>query len=217
MEAQEEMHDYLTPQERMTEDGAQLQRKLDQDSTITLTLERCEPSPYNIFLCDASECLLSQGGVSRRSPMLRHRIKVSSGGYYHVCCLESMLNLPRPAPSRFMLDTKPYRWNHNAPWTWGLMFHKWFDHSGQVELEKIATYFQELDSYFEERDDWSTRYLNWQAVHRGCKTDCGVVGCRSEPSGPLEPDLRDCTTKGGQVCPLSDLLDHPDSWRWILL
>ncbi len=71
-----------------------------------------------------------QDGKKPQAAMLRHRIKVSSGDYYRVSCLESMLDLPRLAPSRFILDTKPYRWNHNTSWRWGLMFHEWFNHSG---------------------------------------------------------------------------------------
>ena len=84
----------------------------------------------------------------------------------------------------------------------------------------IATYFTELDMYFEERDDWATQYLNWQAVHRACKADCGVIGCGLEPQAPIEPNLKDYITEGsscnGQVCPLSDVLNHTDGWRWIM-
>ncbi|EXK77321.1 hypothetical protein FOQG_17971 [Fusarium oxysporum f. sp. raphani 54005] len=217
MEAEEERRDHLAPQEKMAEDGAQLQRQLDQDPTMTLLLQRCQQTRYSLLPCDASECLIEQGR-NRQTATFRHRIlvDVAFGDSYHVPCLEAMLDLPRLAPSRFMLDTKPYRWNHNAPWRWGFMFQKWFEYSGRVDLTKIATYFEEMDAYLKERDDWSTRYIEWQFAHGECKTDCGASGCSPEPPSPPERPVRDYTTEDGndgKVCPLSDVLNHTDSWR----
>ncbi|OBT63349.1 hypothetical protein VE03_07192 [Pseudogymnoascus sp. 23342-1-I1] len=51
-----------------------------------------------------------------------------------------MIDLPSLAPSRFKLDTDGYRWNNGWPWTWGLMLRKWFQHSGCVDLARIAEY-----------------------------------------------------------------------------
>ncbi|KAL6410110.1 hypothetical protein AUP68_06521 [Ilyonectria robusta] len=124
MEAEEERCDRLAPQEKIAEDGAQLQRQLSQDPTMTLLLQRCQQTRYNLLLCDASECLeVIEQGRNRQTATFRHRIlvDVAFGDSYHVSCLKTMLDLPRLARSRFMLDTKPYRWNHNAPWRWALL------------------------------------------------------------------------------------------------
>ncbi|ELR06986.1 hypothetical protein GMDG_08220 [Pseudogymnoascus destructans 20631-21] len=52
--------------------------------------------------------------------------------YFHISCLEKMIDLPSLAPSRFKLYTDGYRWNSGWPWTWGLMLRKWFQHSGFI-------------------------------------------------------------------------------------
>jgi hypothetical protein len=220
MESEEEEHDRLTPEEKIAEEGGQLRRLLDQDPTMTFLLQRCEQTPYNSLPCRAWECLVARGRRNRQAGTLRHRILVDGAldGFYHVPCLEAMLNLPRLAPSRFMLDTKPYRWNHNSPWKWGFMFQQWFEYSGRVDLAKMTAYFQEMDAYLKERDDWSTRNIDWQIVHGECKTDCGASGCNSAPSPPERP-VGDYTTEessDGKVCPLSDVLNHSDSWQPML-
>ncbi|KAJ4180978.1 hypothetical protein NW767_014246 [Fusarium falciforme] len=221
-EAEEARRGRLTPQEKIVEDRTQFQRQLDQDPAVTLLLQRCQQTPYSRLPCNASECLVDQGGRNYQATTFRHRILVDTayGDSYHVPCLEAMIDLPRLAPSRFMLDTRPCRWNHNAPWKWGFMFQQWFEHSGRVDLAKIATYFKEADAYLKERDDWSTRYIEWQWTHRECKTNCGASECGPEPSSPPErPNIGDYTTEGGsdgKVCPLSDVLKHTDSWRQVL-
>ncbi|OBT38972.1 hypothetical protein VE00_10820, partial [Pseudogymnoascus sp. WSF 3629] len=44
--------------------------------------------------------------------------------YFHISCLEKMIDLPSLAPSRFKLDTDGYWWNSSWPWTWDLMLRK---------------------------------------------------------------------------------------------
>jgi len=60
--------------------------------------------------------------------------------YFHVICLESALELISLVPERLKLDASPYSWNHNWPWTWSLMLRKWFEHRGQINLDKIVQY-----------------------------------------------------------------------------
>jgi hypothetical protein len=95
------------------------------------------------------------------------------------------------------------------------MFHKWFEYSGRVDLTKMATYFEEMDAYLKERDDWSTRSIEWQIVHGECETDCGASGCSLEPSLPERPiaDYKTEDSSDGKVCLLSDVLNHSDSWK----
>ncbi|KAH6988679.1 hypothetical protein EDB80DRAFT_730648 [Ilyonectria destructans] len=58
--------------------------------------------------------------------------------YYHVSCLEDMLDLASLAPAQFNLDNDGYRWNGNSPRPWGLMFQKWVEHSGRVDLDTLC-------------------------------------------------------------------------------
>lgn len=220
MDSHEDQRDCLPPQERMAEESRQLLRQLDQDPTMIFLLERCEGTRYNLFLCDASECLLRKDKSLRQAGTLRHRVLVDGAfrGFYHVPCLEVLLDLPRLAPSRFMLDTKPYRWHYNTPWRWGFMFEKWFENSGRIDLTKMAAYFKAVDAYLEERDDWTKRNIEWQIAHGQCETECGASGCRSKVSPPECP-VGDYTIEDGsdgEVCPLSDVLNHSDGWRPML-
>jgi hypothetical protein len=52
--------------------------------------------------------------------------------YFHVSCLELMLDLSSLAPTRFQLDTS----------SWGLMMRKWIEHSGRIELDAISAYIE---------------------------------------------------------------------------
>jgi hypothetical protein len=109
MESEEEEGDRLTLQEKMAQEADQLRRWLDQDPTMMFILQRCQLTPYNSLPCNASECLVARDRRNRQAGTLRHRILVDGvDGFYHVPCLEAMLDLPLLAPSRFMLDTKSY-------------------------------------------------------------------------------------------------------------
>ncbi|KAG9249400.1 uncharacterized protein F5Z01DRAFT_595255, partial [Emericellopsis atlantica] len=199
MEAEESRRGRLSPKEKIAEDGAQLRRQLDQDLTMTLLLQRCQETRFNLLPCDASECLIKPSDRGYQGSTLRHRIltDMSLGDSYHVPCLEAMLDLPQLVPSRFKLDTSPYRWNYNRPWSRGFMIKEWFDRSGQVDLGKLATYFEHMDMYWKERGDWSTRDIEWQIAHYECQTDCGADGWQERPSPPICPNIKSYTAEEG--------------------
>lgn len=148
--------------------------------------------------------------------------EITFGAYYHVSCLEAMIELPQLAASRFMLDTEPYRWNHNAPWGWVLCSGIGSSTSERVNLPNVATYFEMMGPSWNNKTigGWSTRYIDWQIVHGECRADCGLSGRIQEPPNPPErPNIEDYTREDGsnsKACPLSDVLNHKDSWRQVL-
>jgi hypothetical protein len=82
--------------------------------------------------------------------------------------------------------------------------------NGRVNLDKIATYFQELDAYQEARNDMNARYIEWQLAHTKCKTDRGSCKCAPEPTGRAKcPVLEDYITDETETCPLSNVIGHP--------
>ncbi|KAH8752337.1 hypothetical protein F5882DRAFT_420028 [Hyaloscypha sp. PMI_1271] len=46
------------------------------------------------------------------------------------------------------LGSEGYRWNNGWPWTWGLMLRKWFEHSGGVDLARIAEFIDAYDTFW---------------------------------------------------------------------
>ncbi|KAG7284726.1 hypothetical protein NEMBOFW57_009335 [Staphylotrichum longicolle] len=87
-----------------------------------------------------------------------YRILVSRGPfdkkYYHIRCFETMVDLAPLIPDKFFLDTTTSRVGpFEAPPEWGLMFRTWFEHKGQIDLEKIAAYIDAEKAYRDmERD-----------------------------------------------------------------
>jgi hypothetical protein len=128
--------------------------------------------------------------------------------YFHVSCLEKLLDLPSLAPSRFKLDSDRYRWNDNWPWTWGLMLRKWFEHSGRIDINKIAEYSTAYDTYDKDEGDFDTQWITWQLAHQRKCLD-GYSECPPAPIGPEEPILKDYKTMEGETCLLSEVLQHP--------
>ncbi|KFZ17219.1 hypothetical protein V501_01853 [Pseudogymnoascus sp. VKM F-4519 (FW-2642)] len=131
--------------------------------------------------------------------------------YFHISCLENMIDLPLLAPSQFKLDKDGYRWNSGRPWTWGLMLRKWFQHSGCVDLARIAEYIDAYDRFKAELKAFSTPHTKWQLTHLNqCTADRGSCGCPPEPEGPgSSPALEDYKTGDTKACSISEVLQHP--------
>ena len=130
--------------------------------------------------------------------------------YFHVSCLEEMLDLPSLSTTRFKLDKEPYRWNDDWPWTWGWMLRLWSEHSGRIDLAKIKAYIKSHKNFEKVDGDFSTEYFEWYFEHQGeCSAETRNCRCPPEPKGPTPPILEGYkTTTGGPYC-LSEVLDHP--------
>ncbi|OAF55202.1 hypothetical protein VC83_08455 [Pseudogymnoascus destructans] len=111
----------------MAEDGRKLQRRLEQDAAITILLQPSPPIHMRRAHCRANGCFITN--VSPRGDSLvmgDYRIAPVSHNleYFHISCLEKMIDLLSLTPSRFKLDTDGYRWNGGWPWTWDLMLRE---------------------------------------------------------------------------------------------
>ncbi|KFY03267.1 hypothetical protein V490_00223 [Pseudogymnoascus sp. VKM F-3557] len=166
--AEEERRSRLTQEERMAEDGRKLQRRLEQDAAMTILLQPSPPIHMRRAHCRASECIIANASPRGDSLIVAdYRIALVSDHlqYFHISCLEKMIDLPSLAPSRFKLDTDGYRWNDDSPWTWGLMLRKWFQHSGCVDLARIAGYIDTYDTFETEHGAFSTAHIDWKLTH----------------------------------------------------
>jgi hypothetical protein len=86
--------------------------------------------------------------------------------YAHVRCMEDTIQeLASLAPCRFRLDVNPYPWNHRFPWNWSLMLRKWFEHSGQINLDKLAEYIRQYRRYQEATCHFGSAIDARQASH----------------------------------------------------
>lgn len=122
-----------------------------------------------------------------------YRILVNRGPsdkrYYHVCCFETMVDLAPLIPDKFFLDTTTSRVGPlEAPPTWGLMFRTWFEHKGNIDLEKVAA------------------YIDAEKAHREIE---GASDPDTHPPNTARPVLRDHVTAAGGGCSLYDVVQHP--------
>lgn len=195
----------------MAEDGQEIQRRLMREPTTTILLQPSPPRHMGRAQCRAGECLIADTSPRYEGRIVdNYRIVLVSDDreYFHISCLEKMIRLPSLAPSRFKLDTECYRWNNDWPWTWGLMLRKWFEHSGCVDLTKIAEYIDAYDTFQRANGDFSTKYVERQLTHlRECTADPGSCGCPPEPKVPMESTLEDYKTE--KECSIGGVLRHP--------
>jgi hypothetical protein len=163
--AEEERRSLMTPQEKVAENGLQLQCRLDGEPALAILLQPTPPGHMAKARCYANCCPFAEkAGKFPIEIRDDFRIVLTSTlrEYFHVGCLEQMLDLPLLAASRFKLDMASYRWNQNWPWTWGLMLRKWFEHNGRIDLDKIAEYITAYKMSKEELGDFSARHIDWQ-------------------------------------------------------
>jgi hypothetical protein len=209
----------LTQSERMIEDGKDLHDSLDRTPSLTLVLQPSPPYHLRRAQCCAKECT-SSGNQPKNDHAIKDEYRVAVLGpqreYYHIECLEKMLDLSPLAATRFFLDTEPYRWNNHRPWTWGMMVEKWFTQRGYINLDAIDHFIDAYDRFGEENREFSTRYISWQLRHgssnnkhsRPCDCKCPFLG-----EAPQEPRLEDFELHATEPLPLSDVLQHPYAER----
>ncbi len=208
----------LSSDERLQEDGDELRQKIEADPEMVVALE---VSSSHRARCRANDdCVYSQANAPRGNTIttyLRicvHGVKNTewfgrTKHYYHVMCFASMIDLADLLPEKFKLDS--------APSKWGLMLEKWFEHSGRIDLDKIATFLEEFDDFEVKYGE----YNKWCLAHvENCEDIEAEAECRCpRPDPPSKPELGDCTEEDGDVTIL-DVLEHrfamkSVSPRWI--
>jgi hypothetical protein len=123
----------------------------------TFTTVLLQPCSRRWAGCAAGKCPIAEVGGDNYRVVLgtRHR------KYFHISCVETMVDLVSLHQSRFRLDTG----------TWGLVLRAWFEHNGRIDLAKIAAYIDAYEKFKEERDHFGTRHINWHLAHM---TECTV-------------------------------------------
>lgn len=174
----------------MAEDGREILRRLEQEPTTTILLQPCH---QRWAVCDAGECTIVFGDKYRVVLGTRNR------KYFHISCVETMVDLVSLPQSRFGLDMG----------TWGLMPRAWFEHNGRIDLAKIAAYIDAYAKYEEARDDHGSRHVDWQMAHMTkCTVSRELCDCPPEPkAGFVQPTLHDYTTN--ETCTISEVVRHP--------
>ncbi|KAF2180920.1 hypothetical protein K469DRAFT_555790 [Zopfia rhizophila CBS 207.26] len=210
--AEKERRSRMTPEEKTAENGLRLRRRLESEPALTVLLQPTPPGYMARARCRADYCSFAEE-AGKLSIEIKDEYRIVLGTqpreYFHVSCLEKMLDLPSHAPTRFRLDTDCYRWNQDWPWTWGLMLRKWFEHGGCINLGPIAGYIKVHKRYEKEDGDYDTAWIEWHLAHqRKCNGDEEVCKCPPPPEAPAEPFLQDYQTKKSDVCPLSEVLRH---------
>ena len=212
-DAEEKRRSRLPLEEKMAENGHELQRRLEQDPEIRMLLQPSPPGLMGKAQCRARDCLFEDRSLRQETRIMDdYRIALVSHAreYFHVSCLEQMLDLSSLAPTRFMLDKESYRWNDGWPWTWGLMLRLWFEHGGRIDLAKVKAYLKSYKEFEKADGEFSTEYIGWQLKHqRECSADARTCRCPPEPKGPIPPTLEDYKSTTGEPCCLSEVLDHP--------
>lgn len=201
-----------TKEEIMKEDGLELQKRLQDDPETVVLLQPTPPRHMARARCCADYCLLAKlCGQEEVVIKDRYRVVVGEGDqrdYFHVSCIEGMINLPSLAPTRFKLDTSCHRWNDGWPWAWSLMLREWFEHGGCINPDKISEYLAAMKVYSKAsaRDD--TRWIDWQLDHK-CDHEERDGKCECSPPARealVKPVLENQVVEGTEKCPLSQVL-----------
>ena len=210
--AEKERRSRITPEEKIAENGLRLRRRLESEPALTVLLQPTPPRYMARARCRADYCFFAEKAGSRQVEIKdEYRIVLDTQPreYFHVSCLEKMLDLPSLAPTRFRLNTDCYRWNQDWPWTWGLILRKWFEYGGCINLRKIAGYIKAHKRYEKEDDDYDTAWIERELAHqRECNDKEGGCKCPPPPEALVEPFLKEYQTNKGDVCPLSKVLRH---------
>ncbi|KAL2132769.1 hypothetical protein VTI74DRAFT_3393 [Chaetomium olivicolor] len=201
----------LSPEERLEEAGDLLRQKIKADPAMVVALE---VSRSQRARCRANDdCIYLRANVTLGNTITTdYRICVHgventewfgrTKHYYHVSCFSRMMDLMDLLPSKLKMD--------DAYGRWGLMVELWFEHTGRIDLDKIASFLEEFADYKSKHRNWNSQCLDWQLAHI---ENCGAMGsgctCPAQPQPPAKPKLGDCTTEDGDVCPLLDVLNHP--------
>jgi hypothetical protein len=210
LEAERQRRQNLGPMERLREDGQTLQREIvsNQDTFVTLEVSRSARAR-----CRAEDdCIYAQAeGVTAHPITTKFRIRVDGvtdltfwrpkTHYYHVACFDHMVDLADLIPKKFQLDHQRL---------WGLLIRRWFKHTGRINLEKLATYIKEFETYRESHSDFSTAWTQWTLGHGRCEADQATCACPPKPQPPEKPVLKDYTTGEEETCSMGELMKHPN-------
>jgi hypothetical protein len=100
--AEAERRSRLPVEERMTEDGREVLRRLEQEPTTTILLQPSPPSYMSRAGCAAGKCAITDASAQGygRPIMDDYRIVLGSRNqrYFHVSCVEMMVDLASLAP-----------------------------------------------------------------------------------------------------------------------
>ena len=196
----------LSSDERLQEDGDGLRQKIEADPEMAVALE---VSCSQRARCRANDdCVYLQANAPRGNTITTYfRICVHgventewfgrTKHYYHVMCFAFMIDLTDLLPEKFKLD--------GASGSWGLMVEKWFEHSGRIDLDKIAKFLEEFDDF----EAKQVEYNEWCWAHEdNCEAEEAECRCPPRPDPPSKPELGDCTKEDGDACTLLDVLKH---------
>jgi hypothetical protein len=88
------------------------------------------------------------------------------------------------------------------------MLRKWFEHSGCINLTKIAEYIDAYNTFQRANGNFSTQHVEWQLTHlRECTANRGSCECLPKPEGPIDLTLKDYKTE--KECSIGEVLQHP--------
>ncbi|KAK3897909.1 hypothetical protein C8A05DRAFT_19419 [Staphylotrichum tortipilum] len=196
----------LSSDEPLQEDGDQLRQEIEADPEIVVALE---VSSSHRARCRANDdCVYSQANAPRGNTITTYfRIYMygventewfgRTKHYYHVMCFAFMIDLVDLLPEKFKLD--------GASGRWGLMLEKWFEHSGRIDLDKIATFLEKFDEFEAKHGE----YNEWCWAHaEHCEDEEAECRCPPRPDPPSKPELGDFIKEDGDVCTLLDVLKH---------
>jgi hypothetical protein len=204
----------LPPVERLKEDGQELLRQLERNDRMVFLLQETPPRHPGRAQCRVEDCFYVQAKKAKgRYITDDYRICVdrdtsyNGKSYYHVLCFGCMIDLEELIPSKFKMAGTPGRW--------GLMFQKWFEHKGCINLDKIVAYLEEREAFKKKLGEFSGEWIEWSINHRECNAEPCTCPCPPLPEVPDEPVLKDYTTSEEDGCSLYDVLEHPrveDPW-----
>ena len=170
----------LSVGQRLQEDGNELRQKIEADPEMVVMLEvsashraRCRANDDCIHLRANALCGKT---ITSHLRICVHGVQTMAWygrtqHYYHALCFAFMIDLTTLLPEKFKFDGTSGR-----P---GLMVEKWFEHSGRIDLDKIAKFLEEFDEFEAKKNE----YNKWRGPLR--------------PDPPSKPELGDCTKEDG--------------------
>lgn len=203
----------LTRNMRMKEDGEELRKQFDRNRRWAFILQPSPPYHLRRVQCSAREC--TSAGDGRNGQTIKDDYRVALLGYerkyYHIECLEKMIELSQLAATRFFMDTQSYPWNGRWPWTWGMMVEKWFTRRGYVNLDGIEHFIDAHDRFDEASSAFSVRSIKWQLAHGSGDNEHSVpCDCKFPflAEVPQKPRLEDFELHATEPLFLSEVLQH---------
>jgi len=205
--AEEARRRALSFDERLEEDGDKLRQKIEADPEMVVTLEVSASQRAGCRAYD--DCVYLQANALRRNTIETH-LRICVHGvqtmawygrtkhYYHPVCFAFMIDLANLLPEKFKFDGTSGR-----P---GLMVEKWFEHSGRIDVDKIAKFLEEFDEFEAKQSEYNKW---WESHAEHCEDQEAECRCPLRPDPPSKPELGDCTKEDGDTrMILLDVLKH---------